>query len=69
MGSFEVSRSETINAEPARIHALIDDFHEWTAWSPWEDVDPALQRTYTGPDPGSVRATPGRATARPARAA
>ena len=53
MGSFEVSRSETINAEPARIHALIDDFHEWTKWSPWEDVDPDLQRTYTGPDSGT----------------
>ena len=68
--SFEVSRSETINAEPARVHALIDDFHEWTEWSPWEDVDPDLQRTYTGPDPGvgaALRLV--RATARPARAA
>ena len=68
--SFEVSRSETINAEPARIHALIDDFHEWTKWSPWEDVDPDLQRTYTGPDVRApARRTPGRATARPARGA
>jgi Polyketide cyclase / dehydrase and lipid transport len=52
MGSFEVSRSATISAEPATIHALINDFHEWTKWSPWEDVDPDLQRTYTGPDAG-----------------
>jgi hypothetical protein len=52
MTTFEVSRSETVNADPARIHALIDDFHEWTKWSPWEDIDPDLQRTYTGPDSG-----------------
>ena len=30
----------------------MNDFHEWPAWSPWEDVDPALQRTYSGPDSG-----------------
>jgi hypothetical protein len=53
MASFEVTRSETINAEPASIHGLVDDFHEWTKWSPWEDVDPDLQRTYTGPDAGT----------------
>lgn len=52
MSSFELSRSTTVNAEPARVHALIDDFHEWPQWSPWEDVDPALERTYTGADRG-----------------
>jgi hypothetical protein len=52
MSSFEVTRSATIQAEAATIHALINDFHEWTKWSPWEDVDPDLQRTYTGPDAG-----------------
>lgn len=52
MSHFEVSRSLTIQAEPARVRALIDDFHEWTAWSPWEDVDPDLRRTYTGPSAG-----------------
>ena len=46
--SFEVTRSTSIAADPARVHDLIDDFHEWTAWSPWEDVDPDLQRTYSG---------------------
>jgi Polyketide cyclase / dehydrase and lipid transport len=50
--SFEVTRSTTIQADPARVHGLIDDFHQWTSWSPWEDLDPNLQRTYTGPDAG-----------------
>ena len=49
---FEVTRSTTIQADPARVHGLINDFHEWTAWSPWEDLDPDLQRTYSDPSSG-----------------
>jgi len=49
---FEVQRSTSIAADPARVLGLIDDFHHWTEWSPWEDLDPALSRTYTGPDSG-----------------
>ena len=52
MGSYTVTRSIDVDASPASCHALVDDFHEWVAWSPWEDVDPALQRTYSGPDRG-----------------
>jgi hypothetical protein len=52
MGNFEVSRRTVIAAEPARIHALIDNFHQWRLWSPWEDADPQLARTYTGPESG-----------------
>jgi hypothetical protein len=49
---FDIARSTTIRAATTRVHALVNDFHEWPAWSPWEDVDPALQRTYSGPDSG-----------------
>ena len=52
MGDFEVVRSTTIAADPARVHALIDDFHQWRRWSPWEDVDPDLRREYSGPESG-----------------
>ena len=52
MSHFDIARSTTIQAAPTRVHALVNDFHEWPAWSPWEDVDPALQRTYSGPDAG-----------------
>jgi Polyketide cyclase / dehydrase and lipid transport len=52
MGAFEVVRSTTVNAPRARVHALVNDFHEWTAWSPWEDVDPAMQREYSGAGSG-----------------
>ena len=52
MGSYEVSRSASIAADPARVHALVDDFHQWRQWSPWEDLDPDLVRTYGGADHG-----------------
>ena len=44
--TFHIERSATIKAPPARIAALIDDFHAWTQWSPWEKRDPNLKRTY-----------------------
>jgi len=33
--SFRVERSTTIAAPPEKVAALIDDFHQWNAWSPW----------------------------------
>ena len=52
MSDFELSRSTAIDAPAPVVHALINDFHEWVAWSPWEGIDPDLQRTYTGPEQG-----------------
>jgi len=52
VSSFEISRSTGIGASAAAIHRLIDDLRQWRAWSPWEDLDPALERTYSGPDAG-----------------
>lgn len=49
---FLVERSTVIQAPAAVAFALVDDFHQWTRWSPWEGLDPAMQRTYAGPDSG-----------------
>lgn len=46
--TFRVARSTTIQAPAESIFPLIDDFHQWERWSPWEKVDPALKRTYGG---------------------
>ena len=46
--TFRVERVIQINAPADRIYPLIDDFHRWTAWSPWEKRDPALKRDYSG---------------------
>ena len=53
MGDFEVVRSTTIAAPPERVHGLINDFHAWRRWSPWEDVDPDLERDYSGAESGA----------------
>lgn len=52
MAHFEMSRSTRVEAAPERVHALVDDFHQWVRWSPWEGLDPELKRTYGGPDRG-----------------
>lgn len=52
MADFTLSRSTRIQADPAHVHALLDDFREWQKWSPWEGLDPHLSREYTGPDHG-----------------
>jgi hypothetical protein len=49
---YTVTRSTTIVAPAERVHALVADFHEWPKWSPWEDLDPAMRRSYAGADVG-----------------
>lgn len=46
--SFRLERSIAIKAPPEKIFALLNDFHQWEAWSPWEKIDPAVKRTYSG---------------------
>jgi Polyketide cyclase / dehydrase and lipid transport len=46
--SFRIERSATIKASPEKIFPLINDFHQWLSWSPWEKMDPALKRTHSG---------------------
>ena len=45
-----------VDAPAAQVYEAVVDFHRWTAWSPWEDLDPAMSRAYSGPDagPGAV---------------
>ncbi len=52
MSTYEVTRTAVIPAPAAKIFPLVNNFHEWTAWSPWESVDPAMERSYSGSDSG-----------------
>jgi hypothetical protein len=54
--TFHIERSAVVSADPAVITAHIADFHAWADWSPWEKMDPAMKKTYTG-DPGAVGST------------
>jgi len=49
---FQVQRTTTINAPPEKIVGLINDFHAWGSWSPFEKLDPAMKRTYSGAGSG-----------------
>jgi uncharacterized protein YndB with AHSA1/START domain len=46
--SFSVKRVASIKAPPEKIAALITDFHQWSSWSPWENLDPNMKRTFSG---------------------
>jgi hypothetical protein len=52
VSDFTISRSTHIQASPTVVHTFVNDFHEWRKWSPWEGLDPNLQRTYSGADAG-----------------
>lgn len=51
--TYTVQRSTTIQAPPDRVYGHIIDFREWGAWSPWEDMDPNMDKTFMGPDSGA----------------
>jgi uncharacterized protein YndB with AHSA1/START domain len=51
--AFSIQRAIDIAAPPEKIFALVNDFHGWVLWSPWEGIDPTLKRTYSGPDSGT----------------
>lgn len=47
-GTFRVERTARIDAPAEKIFALIDDFHRWGTWSPYEKLDPAMKRSFGG---------------------
>jgi hypothetical protein len=50
--SLHVERSASIKAPAEKIFPLINDFHSWTSWSPYEKKDPGMKRTYSGAPAG-----------------
>ncbi|MFT4187869.1 MAG: SRPBCC family protein [Aeromicrobium sp.] len=51
--TFTVERSRVIAASPETIAPLIADLRAWQRWSPWEGIDPDLQREYSGAESGA----------------
>lgn len=47
-----VTVSTQIEAHPATVFALVNDFHRMALWSPWFDTDPNVRIIYSGPDRG-----------------
>ena len=50
--TFSVQRTTTIHAPADKVFALVNDFQQWRGWSPWENKDPDLKRTYSGAERG-----------------
>ena len=50
---FCVKRSAAVAAPATAVFAQVNDFRKWTAWNPWEKVDPAMKLTYSGPASGA----------------
>ncbi len=46
--AYRVERATTIQAPASQVFGLLNDFHRWGAWSPWEHLDPAMKRTHSG---------------------
>jgi uncharacterized protein YndB with AHSA1/START domain len=51
--TFSVQRATSIKAPPEKIFALINDYHNWGSWSPYENRDPTMKRTYSGAATGA----------------
>jgi hypothetical protein len=50
--SYLVERHIVVEAPASVIFPLINDFHMWAQWSPYEKIDPAMKKTYSGPAAG-----------------
>jgi hypothetical protein len=50
--TFVVQRTTLINAPADKIHPLINDYKNWSLWSPYEKIDPAMKRSFSGAQSG-----------------
>ena len=50
--TLRVQRATSIRAPADKIFPMINDFQQWRTWSPYEEKDPAMKRTYEGADRG-----------------
>jgi len=50
--TISIHRTIEIKAAPGRIHALINDFHNWPAWAPQDKMDATMTRTFGGATSG-----------------
>lgn len=51
-GTFEVRRAITITAPAETIFAIVNDFHTWAQWSPYDERDPDMKRLFSGASEG-----------------
>lgn len=47
-----VERSTVIDADPAELFALVNDYRQFNRWSPWAEKDPDTKYEFSGPAAG-----------------
>jgi len=50
--TFRYERMTEVQAPAETVFALVNDFHRWKDWSPYEKLDPAMKRTINGSPSG-----------------
>jgi hypothetical protein len=50
---FSLQRASTLPVQPEVAFALVNDFHRWNEWSPWDKLDPNQKTTHSGADMGT----------------
>ncbi len=50
--TYEVKRDLVIKAQPAHVYAQVINHKQSHAWSPWDAMDPDMEKTYEGPEEG-----------------
>lgn len=45
--SQHIERSKIVHAAPSDVYAVVADFRQWNAWSPWAELDPAQKTTFS----------------------
>lgn len=54
--TFRVERSLTMAATAELPFGVVNDFHQWHHWSPWDALDPKMEKSFSGAyaGPGGV---------------
>lgn len=50
---FRIERSATIDAPVDAVFAQVNNLQRWETWSPWADIDPDYETTYSGEEEGT----------------
>lgn len=50
--SIHIERQIAIKSTPDAVFDMLNDFRQWTKWSPWDALDPQMKRSYAGPANG-----------------
>jgi uncharacterized protein YndB with AHSA1/START domain len=50
---YHIVRTTQISAPVSAVFAQVNDFHQWEAWNPWGQLDPAMKQTYEGASSGT----------------